>query len=70
MFIFELVLKIFGYVDKFVDFMVKDVKNGECFCVDYLLKVYLQKLMFDKKCFVEKKLEMESVLVQFDNYGQ
>lgn len=27
-----------GHVDKFADFMVKDVKNGECFRADHLLK--------------------------------
>eukprot|EP00069_Balaena_mysticetus_P021197 bmy_13577T0 len=59
-----------GHVDKFADFMVKDVKNGECFRADHLLKAHLQKLMSDKKCSAEKKSEMESVLAQLDNYGQ
>lgn len=27
-----------GHVDKFADYMVKDVKNGECFRADHLLK--------------------------------
>lgn len=27
-----------GHVEKFADFMVKDVKNGECFRADHLLK--------------------------------
>lgn len=27
-----------GHVDKFADFMVKDMKNGECFRADHLLK--------------------------------
>lgn len=27
-----------GHVDKFADFMVKDVKSGECFRADHLLK--------------------------------
>uniref|UniRef100_A0A2K6DXL9 Glycine--tRNA ligase n=1 Tax=Macaca nemestrina TaxID=9545 RepID=A0A2K6DXL9_MACNE len=66
----EPVLKTSGHVDKFADFMVKDVKNGECFRADHLLKAHLQKLMSDKKCSVEKKSEMESVLAQLDNYGQ
>uniref|UniRef100_A0A8C0UHI6 Glycine--tRNA ligase n=1 Tax=Cyanistes caeruleus TaxID=156563 RepID=A0A8C0UHI6_CYACU len=59
-----------GHVDKFADFMVKDVKNGECFRADHLLKAHLQKLMSDKKCTAEKKAEMENVLTQLDNYGQ
>ncbi|KAM4028610.1 LOW QUALITY PROTEIN: glycine--tRNA ligase [Anomaloglossus baeobatrachus] len=66
----EPVLKTSGHVDKFADFMVKDVKNGECFRADHLLKAHLQKLMSDKKCSAEKKAEMESVLTQMDNYGQ
>ncbi|XP_069816704.1 glycine--tRNA ligase [Dendropsophus ebraccatus] len=66
----EPVLKTSGHVDKFADFMVKDVKNGECFRADHLLKAHLQKLMSDKKCTAEKKAEMESVLTQMDNYGQ
>ncbi|XP_028934038.1 glycine--tRNA ligase [Ornithorhynchus anatinus] len=66
----EPVLKTSGHVDKFADFMVKDMKNGECFRADHLLKAHLQKLMSDKKCSAEKKAEMESVLTQMDNYGQ
>ncbi|XP_063780392.1 glycine--tRNA ligase [Pseudophryne corroboree] len=66
----EPVLKTSGHVDKFADFMVKDVKNGECFRADHLLKAHLQKLMSDKKCTAERKAEMENVLTQMDNYGQ
>ncbi|KAL8164836.1 UNVERIFIED_CONTAM: hypothetical protein K2H54_010009 [Gekko kuhli] len=66
----EPVLKTSGHVDKFADFMVKDVVNGECFRADHLLKAHLQKLMSDKKCTAEKKAEMESVITQLDNYGQ
>ncbi|XP_066483691.1 glycine--tRNA ligase [Tiliqua scincoides] len=66
----EPVLKTSGHVDKFADFMVKDVKNGECFRADHLLKAHLQKLMSDKKCTAEKKTEMENVLTQLDNYSQ
>nr|XP_020748158.1 glycine--tRNA ligase [Odocoileus virginianus texanus] len=66
----ESVLKTSGHVDKFADFMVKDLKNGECFRADHLLKAHLQKLMSDKKCSAEKKSEMESVLAQLENYGQ
>ncbi|CAJ1082109.1 Glycyl-tRNA synthetase [Xyrichtys novacula] len=66
----EPVLKTSGHVDKFADYMVKDVKNGECFRADHLLKAHLQKLMSDKKCAAEKKEEMESVITQMDNYTQ
>ncbi|KAM8823103.1 glycine--tRNA ligase [Spinachia spinachia] len=66
----EPVLKTSGHVDKFADYMVKDVKNGECFRADHLLKAHLQKLMSDKKCAAEKKDEMEQVTTQMDNYTQ
>uniref|UniRef100_A0A3Q3RJ59 Glycine--tRNA ligase n=1 Tax=Mastacembelus armatus TaxID=205130 RepID=A0A3Q3RJ59_9TELE len=66
----EPVLKTSGHVDKFADYMVKDVKNGECFRADHLLKANLQKLMSDKKCTAEKKTEMEEVITQMDNYTQ
>ncbi|XP_072769650.1 glycine--tRNA ligase-like [Nerophis lumbriciformis] len=66
----EPVLKTSGHVDKFADYMVKDVKNGECFRADHLLKAHLQKLMSDKKCSAEKKAEMEDVITQMDNFTQ
>ncbi|KAJ8276988.1 hypothetical protein GJAV_G00070160 [Gymnothorax javanicus] len=66
----EPVLKTSGHVDKFADYMVKDVKNGECFRADHLLKAHLQKLMSDKKCGAERKAEMEDVITQMDNYTQ
>ncbi|KAL3040432.1 hypothetical protein OYC64_011452 [Pagothenia borchgrevinki] len=66
----ETVLKTSGHVDKFADYMVKDVKNGECFRADHLLKAHLQKLMSDKKCSAVKKAEMEEVTTQMDNYTQ
>ncbi|XP_068604059.1 glycine--tRNA ligase [Brachionichthys hirsutus] len=66
----ESVLKTSGHVDKFADYMVKDVKNGECFRADHLLKAHLQKLMSDKKCTAEKKAEMEGVVTQMDNHTQ
>ncbi|KAJ3611286.1 hypothetical protein NHX12_021302 [Muraenolepis orangiensis] len=66
----ESVLKTSGHVDKFADYMVKDVKNGECFRADHLLKAHLQKLMSDKKCAAEKKAEMEEVVTQMDNFTQ
>uniref|UniRef100_A0A4W6DCN8 Glycine--tRNA ligase n=1 Tax=Lates calcarifer TaxID=8187 RepID=A0A4W6DCN8_LATCA len=66
----EPVLKTSGHVDKFADYMVKDVKNGECFRADHLLKAHLQKLMSDKKCTAERKAEMEEVITQMDNYTQ
>lgn len=35
-----------GHVDKFADYMVKDVKNGECFRADHLLKGMLLYILY------------------------
>ena len=40
----ETVLKASGHVDKFADLMVKDMKNGECFRLDHLIKAHLEKV--------------------------
>lgn len=45
----EPVLKASGHVDRFADLMVKDVKNGECFRLDHLLKNFLEKMAQDTK---------------------
>lgn len=45
----EPVLKTSGHVDKFNDFMVKDVKTGQCFRADHLLEAHMDKLLGDKK---------------------
>jgi len=64
----EYVLKASGHVDRFCDFMVKDVKTGDCYRADHLLEAHLEKLIEAKGCSVEKKEEMSSVLRQIDNY--
>ena len=51
----ETVLKASGHVDKFADLMVKDVKNGECFRLDHLIKAHLEKVKADKKTTQETK---------------
>jgi glycyl-tRNA synthetase (class II) len=33
-----LVFRASGHVDRFADFMVKDVKTGECFRADHLIE--------------------------------
>lgn len=63
------VLKTSGHVDRFADFMVKDVKTGDCFRADHLLEGHLEKLLADKKLEEEKRQEYESVIGQVDNYG-
>lgn len=65
----EYVLKASGHVDRFCDFMVKDVKTGDCYRADHLLEAHLEKLIEAKGTSMEKKEEMGSVLRQIDNYG-
>lgn len=45
----EVVLKASGHVDRFTDYMVRDVKTGDCFRADHLLEDALEKAMEDKK---------------------
>ena len=66
----EPVLRTSGHVEKFSDFMVKDVLTGECYRADHLLAQHLEKLAADPKCSEEKKTEYESVVRQADNYSK
>ena len=43
----ETVLAASGHVERFADLMVKDLKNGECFRLDHLIKVGLILFLFD-----------------------
>lgn len=61
------VLEASGHVARFTDFMVKDMKNGECFRADHLIEAQLEKLLENKKLKEEEKLEMESYIRQLDN---
>merc|ERR1712241_1529766 len=62
----ENVLKASGHVDKFADLMVKDVKNGECFRLDHLIKAQLEKAKSDKKATPEKKARCDEIIVQLE----
>ena len=59
----ENVLKASGHVDKFADLMVKDMKNGECFRLDHLIKAHLEKVKSDKKATPETKARCEELVV-------
>ena len=61
------VLEASGHVARFTDFMVKDLKNGECFRADHLIEAHLEKLLQDKKLTAEARQEMDSYLRQLDN---
>ncbi|XP_013775246.1 glycine--tRNA ligase-like [Limulus polyphemus] len=66
----EPVLKASGHVDRFADLMVKDVKNGECFRLDHLIKAHLEKMMMDKKTTAEQKAEYEDIIVKLDGMNK
>ena len=46
--------------------MVKDVRNGECFRLDHLIKNHLEKLVGDKKMDKATKEEYNDIIVQLD----
>ncbi len=61
-----------GHVDRFADFMVKDVKTGECFRADHLIEgikkktlinsfIYLFLIFQKKKAHLEKLLKSKDI---------
>lgn len=66
----EPVLKASGHVDRFADLMVKDLKTGECFRLDHLIKAHLQKLCSDKKATQELKDECTDITVKLDGMNK
>ncbi|OQV15095.1 Glycine--tRNA ligase [Hypsibius exemplaris] len=63
----EPVLKASGHVDRFLDYMVKDVKTGDCYRVDHLIKANLEEVIKDKKTAEEDKNKAAKLLGQLDN---
>lgn len=45
----EEVLKTSGHVEKFADFMVKDIKTGLCHRADKLIEEHVEKVISKKK---------------------
>ncbi|GFR27981.1 glycine--tRNA ligase [Trichonephila clavata] len=66
----ENVLKASGHVDRFADLMVKDLKNGECFRLDHLIKAHLEKLMTEKNVTPPQIAEYEDIIVKLDGYSK
>lgn len=62
----EPVLKASGHVDRFADYMVKDLKSGECFRLDHLIKNNLEKLCSEKTTTAELKAECEDIIIKLD----
>ena len=67
----EPVLKASGHVERFADLMVKDVKNGECFRLDHLIKTFFEDLIINTKNLDSKlKQEYEETIVKLDGYSK
>lgn len=62
----EPVLKASGHVERFADLMVKDVKTGECFRLDHLIKAHLEKVICDKKTNESTREECKDIVVKLD----
>ncbi|XP_058452820.1 glycine--tRNA ligase isoform X2 [Malaya genurostris] len=66
----EPVLKASGHVDRFADLMVKDVKNGECFRLDHLIKNHLEKIAAAKDATQELKDECTDIVIKLDGMNK
>lgn len=66
----EPVLKASGHVDRFADLMVKDLKTGECFRLDHLIKAHLEKIASEKKATQELKDECTDITVKLDGMNK
>lgn len=66
----EIVLKTSGHVDKFTDYAVKDVKTGQCFRADKLIKEWVDKEKKKKKVAEARVKELEELAIKVDNYEE
>ncbi|XP_059618658.1 glycine--tRNA ligase [Phlebotomus argentipes] len=66
----ECVLQASGHVERFADLMTKDVKSGECFRLDHLIKNSLEKLAAEKTATAELKAECQEICVKLDGMSK
>merc|ERR1719414_1316043 len=66
----EHVLRASGHADKFADVMVKDLKNGECFRLDHLIKSHLEDVKRSKKSSDSLKERCNHHLSRIEDYTQ
>ncbi|KAH8405264.1 hypothetical protein KR222_000719 [Zaprionus bogoriensis] len=66
----EPVLKASGHVERFADLMVKDVKTGECFRLDHLIKQALEKLSKAKDASDALKADCEDIIIKLDGLNK
>lgn len=50
--------------------MVKDLKNGECFRLDHLIKNFLEKLASEKNATPAVKAECEDIVIKLDGMSK
>ena len=66
----EVVLKTSGHVDKFTDYAVKDLKTGQCFRADKLIKEWIEKEKKKKKVTEQRIKELDELAIKVDNYEE
>ncbi|EDV97147.1 glycine--tRNA ligase [Drosophila grimshawi] len=66
----EPVLKASGHVERFADLMVKDVKTGECFRLDHLIKQALEKLSKAKDATAALQADCEDIIIKLDGLNK
>ena len=66
----EIVLKTSGHVDKFTDYAVKDIRNGQCFRADKLIKDWIETEKKKKNLSEEKIKELDSLYINIDNFEE
>lgn len=64
----SIVLETSGHVEKFQDFMVRDVVTKNCFRADHLLEEQIDKLLLDP-ANESRKDELLTIRAQSDNYS-
>ncbi|XP_005092204.1 glycine--tRNA ligase [Aplysia californica] len=66
----EPVLRASGHVERFQDYMVKDLKTGDCYRADHLIEATFEKMLDDKKTADETKEAIRALLPTIDGMSK
>lgn len=66
----EPVLRASGHVERFQDYMVKDLKTGDCFRADHLIEATFEKMLADKKTPDTVKDEIRALMPTIDGMSK
>lgn len=66
----EPVLVASGHVERFQDYMVKDLKNGDCYRADHLIEATFEKMLTDKKVDADTKNEIRNIMPLIDGMSK